>query len=156
MNIPIILLLSPAFEKFLENGRKIAVAAPYEAFVAFSRSRCRADWFVIVACGCHLSVVYADEVDDEISVCEQIGRGRQCAAGGDDVIIDDELTLFDGSQVVKLRGEAVAVDALHRIGIERNAEFEGDAFTYSRGEMKTGVMPATWRCDDSPVFRISD
>lgn len=124
--------------------------------MAFSRSRCGADWFVIVACGCHLSVVYADEVDDEISVGEQIGRGRQCAAGGDDVIVDDEPTLLDGSQMVKLRGEAVAVDALHRIGIERNAEFEGDPLTYSRGEMKTGVMPAAWRGDDCPVFRIGD
>lgn len=124
--------------------------------MALPRSRCGADWFVIVACGCHLSVVYADEVDDEISVGEQIGRGRQCAAGGDNVIVNDEPTLLDWSQMVKLRGESVAVDALHRIGIERNAEFEGDAFTYSRGEMKTEVMPTAWCGDDRPVFRIGD
>lgn len=124
--------------------------------MALPRSRCGADWFVIVACGCHLSVVYADEVDDEISVSEQIGRSRQCAARSDNVIVDDEPTLLDWSQVMELRGESVAVDALHRIGIERNAELEGDAFTYSRGEMKTGVMPTARRGDDCPVFRIGD
>lgn len=124
--------------------------------MAFPRSQCGAYWFVIVACGCHLSVVYADEVDDEISVGEQIGRGRQCAAGGDDVIVDDELALLDGAQVVELRGEAVAVDTQHSVGIERNAEFEGDALTYSCGEMKTGVMPAAWSCNDCPIFRIGD
>ena len=64
--------------------------------------------------------------------------------------------LLDWAQVVELRGEAIAVDALHRIGIERNAEFEGYALAYSRGKMKTGVMPAAWRGDDCPVFRISD
>ena len=77
------------------------------------------------------------------------------AARSDNVIVDDEPTLLDWSGDGTPGRKSVAVDALHRIGIERNAELEGDAFTYSHGEMKTGgVIPTARRGDDCPVFRI--
>ena len=103
-----------------------------------------------------LAVIDAYDVEDKITIGQQCCRGRQCGAGGDDVVIYYHLSLGNGPEQMKVRGQTVAVDALHRIGIEWYTEIVRDSLTYRRGKVEPVCMTAPWCRDYSPIFRIID
>ena len=117
---------------------------------------CGGDWVKFIAGRVDLTVVYADEGEDKITIAQQFGGCRQCGAGGDDVIVDYNPPLGDGPEQMKVGSQAVAVDTLNGIGIERNAESVRYALTYRSGEVEPVCMTAPGRGDDTPIFRIVD
>lgn len=57
---------------------------------------------------------------------------------------------------MKVGIQTVAVDTLHSIGIERNAETDRYPLTYRRGEVESVCMAPPGCGDYTPVFRIVD
>lgn len=110
----------------------------------------------IIALRTLLSVVYADDVNYNFTICKESARGGQCGAGRDDVIIEYHLALGYGAQQMKFRVKAIAVDTLNGIGVEWYAEPVRYLGADSRGQMKAIAVSAAWRGDDAPVFRIAD
>lgn len=103
-----------------------------------------------------LSVTDAYEVENHVAVSElRVGRDHR-GASGDDVVIDYHPTLCDGPQQHEIRMQAVMVDALQGVIVERKAESVRDYAANLGGEMEAVSVPAPRCGDDAPVFRIAD
>lgn len=103
-----------------------------------------------------LSVTDAYEVDNHVTVSElRVGRYHR-GTRWDDVVIDYHPPLRDGPQQHEVRVQTVMVDALQGVIVERKAESVRDVAAYLSGEMEAVGVPAPWRGDDAPVFRIAD
>lgn len=103
-----------------------------------------------------LSVTDAYEVENHVPVSElRVGRDHR-RAGGDDVIIDYHPPLGDEPQQHEIRVQAVMVDALQGIIVERKAESVRDYAAHLGGEMEAIGVPASRSGDDAPVCRIAD
>lgn len=103
-----------------------------------------------------LSVTDAYEVENHVPVSELRVRRDHRGASGDDVVIDYHPTLGDGPQQHEIRVQAVMVDALQGVTIERNAERVRNYAAYLSGEMEAIGVPAPRSGDDAPVCRIAD
>lgn len=117
---------------------------------------CGGDWVKFIAGRVDLTVIYADEVENKITIAQQFGGCCQCGASGDDVIVDYNPPLGNGPEQMKVGIQAVAVNTLHRVSIERNAESVRNALTYRSGEVEPVCMTAPGRGDNTPIFRIVD
>ena len=103
-----------------------------------------------------LSITDAYKVENHVSVSElRVGRDHR-GASGDDVVIDYHPPLGDGPQQHEIRVQAVMVDTLQGIIVERKAESVRDYAAYLRGEMKAIGVPTPRSSDDAPVCRIAD
>lgn len=89
----------------------------------------------------HLSVVYADDVQHELSIVEKIGGCGQSHTCGNDVIEHYHSPLTDWAQQHKVRLKPTAVDALDSIAVEWNVEVLRDVLTHNTGEVEAIVMP---------------
>lgn len=103
-----------------------------------------------------LSVVYADDVENKITIGQKRGSCRQSGTGGDDVIINYHPPFSKGPEQMKVGIQTVAVDTLHSIGIEWNTESDRYPLTYRRGEVEPLCMAPPGCGDDTPIFRIVD
>lgn len=103
-----------------------------------------------------LSVTDAYEVENHVPVSElRVGRDHR-GTGGDDIIIDYHPTLGDRPQQHEIGMQAIVVDALQRIIVERDPNRSRDEAAHFRGEVEAIGMPAPWRGDNAPVFRIAN
>jgi len=103
-----------------------------------------------------LSVTDAYEVENHVPVSElRVGRDHR-GASGDDVIIDYHPPLGDGPQQHEIRMQAVMVDALQGVTIERNADSVRDYTTYLSCEVEALSVSAPRSCDYAPVCRIAN
>lgn len=104
----------------------------------------------------NLSVADAYEIENHISLPElRVGRDHR-RPRCDYVIVDYHPTLGDRTQQHEIGMQAVVVDALQRIIVERDTNRSRDEAAHFRGEMEAIGMPAPWRGDDAPVFRIAN
>ena len=103
-----------------------------------------------------LSVTDAYEVENHVPVSELCVRRNHRGARGDDVVIDYHPTLGDGPQQHEIGVQAIMVDALQGVTIERNAERVRDYATYLGGKVEAIGVPAPRSGDDAPVCRIAD
>lgn len=103
-----------------------------------------------------LSVTDAYEVENHVAVSElRVGRDHR-GTGGDDVVIDYHPTLGDGPQQHEIRMQAVMVDALQGVIVERKAESVRDYAANLGGEMEAIGVPAPRSGDDAPICRTAD
>ena len=104
----------------------------------------------------NLSVADAYEIENHISLSElRVGRDHR-RPRCDYVIVDYHPTLGDRTQQHEIRMQAVVVDALQRIIVERDTNRSRDEAAHFRGEVEAIGVPAPRSGDDAPVCRIAD